>query len=242
MVDELVGEPLSGVDDAGLEADVVEIRRALDRLEGEFRRRVAEVDRRRSFASRGFLSVTAWLMHACGLSAGAARGEVRMAHLLERMPLTARAGSEGELSSSRVRVLAVAAEAHPERSAEHEEMLVGLAPDLSVRELGLAVGYWRQALDWREAAAAAEALREQRRLHLSRTFDGMVRIDGLLDPESGEMVLTALPPSPRRATARPPPSRERPPPSGGPTGWSSCAGSPSIGERPWWAGSAPTST
>ena len=31
-----------------------------------------------------------------------------------------------------------------------------------------------------------------RRLYASRTFGGMVRVDGDLDPETGETVLTAL--------------------------------------------------
>jgi hypothetical protein len=37
-----------------------------------------------------------------------------------------------------------------------------------------------------------EKLREQRRLHASVTFLGIVRVDGDLDPETGETLLTAL--------------------------------------------------
>jgi hypothetical protein len=37
-----------------------------------------------------------------------------------------------------------------------------------------------------------EKLREHRRLHASVTFLGMVRVDGTLDPETGETLLTAL--------------------------------------------------
>src|SRR5439155_6434651 len=40
--------------------------------------------------------------------------------------------------------------------------------------------------------AGPDALRERRRLHASVTFGGMVRLDGDLDPETGECVLTAL--------------------------------------------------
>src|SRR3954468_21948184 len=39
---------------------------------------------------------------------------------------------------------------------------------------------------------AEERLRERRSFHASRTFLGMVRIDGDLDPETGETLLTAL--------------------------------------------------
>jgi hypothetical protein len=52
-----------------------------------------------------------------------------------------------------------------------------------------ALGYWRQAQE------GPRQLTEQKKrsfLHASRTWEGMVRVDGELDPESGEMVLAAL--------------------------------------------------
>ena len=42
------------------------------------------------------------------------------------------------------------------------------------------------------SSAGEDALRARRRLHASRTFAGMVRVDGDLDPETGEALLTAL--------------------------------------------------
>ena len=37
-----------------------------------------------------------------------------------------------------------------------------------------------------------EALRDRRRLHVSRTFLGMIRLDADLDPETGETVVAGL--------------------------------------------------
>ena len=51
---------------------------------------------------------------------------------------------------------------------------------------------WRQMVERDRGMDGEEALRDMRRLHTSRTFGGMVRVDGDLDPETGETVLTAL--------------------------------------------------
>ncbi len=52
--------------------------------------------------------------------------------------------------------------------------------------------YWKQAADQAAAAADAEHLHRRRRLHISETLGGMVRLDAELDPEGGQTVLTAL--------------------------------------------------
>jgi hypothetical protein len=57
------------------------------------------------------------------------------------------------------------------------------------------VGYLVAVAD--PAAADAKAARQQQRgLWVSPTLDGMVAVDGLLDPEAGETLLTALEPLP----------------------------------------------
>jgi Domain of unknown function (DUF222)/HNH endonuclease len=52
--------------------------------------------------------------------------------------------------------------------------------------------YWRQAAEREAMLDGEEGLRERRRLHASVTVLGMVRVDGDLDPEAGETLLTAL--------------------------------------------------
>lgn len=52
-VQELAVEDLAVVDDVSLEGDVVEISRVIGLLEAQKLRRVAEVDRRRSYARDG---------------------------------------------------------------------------------------------------------------------------------------------------------------------------------------------
>ena len=140
----------------------------------------------------GHLSTTSWLTDRCRLSGGEAADTVRISKALGEMPATDAAFSDGAIGVPAVRILAKAAGAHPEVFRDHEATLVGSARRLSVKSLGEAVGYWRQALDWEAVAAENEALYERRNLHVSCTYEGMVRIDGDLDPESGEIVSTAL--------------------------------------------------
>lgn len=111
---------------------------------------------------------------------------------LECMPDTGAALESGEASCAAVRVLVRAREAHPNAFADAEPVLVQAARTLSVRALQVAVAYWRQAVDTDRALQDEGDLRARRRLHVSTTMFGMVRVDGDLDPETGETVITAL--------------------------------------------------
>jgi hypothetical protein len=52
--------------------------------------------------------------------------------------------------------------------------------------------FWRQRAERERGIDHEECQREQRNLHASVTWGGMVRVDGDLDPETGESLLTAL--------------------------------------------------
>ena len=75
---------------------------------------------------------------------------------------------------------------------EFESALVDAARIASPRELRGIVQRVTDAVDGDAGAARANEQHERRRLHASPTLDGMVAIDGLLDPASGEVVLSAL--------------------------------------------------
>ncbi|HEV2069733.1 MAG TPA: DUF222 domain-containing protein [Acidimicrobiales bacterium] len=74
--------------------------------------------------------------------------------------------------------------------AEHEAEVVPALVELSVPDTAVAMAHW---------ARCAEAIDEgpepdqrRRSAHASRTLDGRVELDASLDPEDGEVVLTAL--------------------------------------------------
>src|SRR5205823_8904495 len=95
-------------------------------------------------------------------------------------------------SMSAVRALVAARDADPLAFKDCEKELVEAARIHSMGDLQRIAGYWRQAVERERALEGDEKLREQRRLHASVTFLGMVRLDGNLDPETGETLLTAI--------------------------------------------------
>jgi hypothetical protein len=161
-------------------------------LEAERSRRLHEVERRGSWAVDGHLSVVSWLAARHRVGFARAMGQVRLARALRRMPATARGLGEAQVSSEAATLLVRAQEAAPEAFEASEQMLVEAATNLSARDLRSAVAYWLQAVDATGARDRERRQRERRGLHVSSLLDGMVRIDGDLDPESGQTVITAL--------------------------------------------------
>jgi hypothetical protein len=191
-IDSLRAETLAELPDARIEEDFAELHRACEALEGERLRRLAELDRRRTFERDGHLSAAAWLASAFCMAWGRAREAVRVARGLEDMPKTRRALDAGEVSTSAVQVLATAREADPDAFRRCEGELVQAARIHSVRELQRVAGYWRQAVEQEHRQRDEDTLFTRRRLHASPTIFGMVRVDGDLDPETGETLLSAL--------------------------------------------------
>jgi hypothetical protein len=108
------------------------------------------------------------------------------------MPLTRRALEAGDISMSAVRLLLAARDADTEAFARSEAQLVEAARIHCMGDLQKVTAYWRQGVERERAAEGDDKLRERRRLHASVSFLGMVRVDGDLDPETGETLLTAL--------------------------------------------------
>jgi len=108
------------------------------------------------------------------------------------MPATAEALGAGEVSSGAARELVFARDVSPEVFAETEDALVEAARTLSFAELRRVVAYWRAAADPDRALEDEDRVFERRHLHVSPTIDGMVRLDGNLDPETGQTLITAL--------------------------------------------------
>lgn len=189
-VEALRAETLPELPDARIEEDFAELQRAAELLEVERLRRLAEIERRRLFERDGHLSAASWLATKHRVAWGAARDHVRVARALEEMQETRRALEGGDLSMSAVRVLVAARDADPPAFRRCEPELVEAARIHSVGDLQRVAAYWREASE--QAAQRNGEIRQRRRLHASVSFLGMVRVDGDLDPETGETLLTAL--------------------------------------------------
>ena len=191
-VEMLRAESLADLPDARLEEDFAELQRAGELIDAERLRRLAEIERRGLYSRDGHLSTASWLATTFKMAWGTAKEQVRIARALEEMPRTRQALDDGDLSMSGVRVLVAARDADPSAFRYSETTLVEAACIHSVQDLRRVAAYWRQAVERQAALDGEEKLREHRRLHASVTFLGMVRVDGTLDPETGETLLTAL--------------------------------------------------
>jgi Domain of unknown function (DUF222) len=80
----------------------------------------------------------------------------------------------------------------PARVAEAEEVLVGAARRLDPGRLRRLTSHLRAVIDPDRTERRGRARLERRGLWLSAAYDGMVALDGLLDPEGGEAVRAAL--------------------------------------------------
>jgi hypothetical protein len=197
-IDQLAALDPAAHSDAHLAAQVLALHRLVDQLDAACLRLLATVDARGAAgAERGVRaeSTAGWLRGTLRMSPAAASRRVRTARALHRGPLggTARALAAGEVTVEHATVLAKATgDLPPAQVAEAEEVLVDAARRLDSQRLRRLTAHLREVINPDAAEARGRARWERRGLWLSATYDGMVAVDGLLDPEAGETVRSAL--------------------------------------------------
>jgi hypothetical protein len=120
---------------------------------------------------------------------------VRTARALFRGPLTATATAlcAGELSAAHATVLASGIQELPHHvTVEAEPVLLEAARRLDPSRLRRVLGHLQQVADPDGAASQAERRHQRRGLWLAPTWEGMVALQGLLEPEAGQTLLSAL--------------------------------------------------
>jgi len=178
--------------DEELERGIVALQRVVDRLTVERLRLVAEMNRRRSFARDGYVSASTWLADRNRTTFGAAKRDVAMASALEEMPRTREALERGEVSAMAAELLVKAREAAEVAFETQERTLVAEAKKLPVAALRTHLTEWVQRVDPDDLEARAEVRYVRRKLDVFPGPDGMVKLAGDLDPESGSPVMSAL--------------------------------------------------
>ena len=125
------------------------------------------------------------------LTPGAVHALLRKARAVDNLPLVGQAHARGELNDLHIRVITDLCEASDHGLAEWEELLVEYAGRMEGREFTRTAAMIRHTIDELRERNTLDQYR-RRRLRLASRLDGMVRIEGLLDPESGETVITAI--------------------------------------------------
>ncbi len=186
---EKLGDAIEGLDipaDGAALAAVVALR---DQLDAPISDAVADCDRAGLWERDGATSMTAWLVDHARMPRPRAAATTVRARKLAQLPVTAAAWRDGTLSTGQVE--AIAANLDPDTVglfAEHEAVMVPTLVDLSIRDVAVAMGAWREC-----ATAERDPKPEPAHaLHLSRTLGGRWRLDANLGPEGGELLATAL--------------------------------------------------
>jgi Domain of unknown function (DUF222)/HNH endonuclease len=206
-VDALAVQDLDGLTDAVRAERVLRLRRLLDRLEGQWLKELAVVDASGAVGAENAEdagSTASWLRRRLRMGASAASAAVRTARALFRGPLTATAEAltGGAISVAHASVLAHGVQDLPEHvTAEAEPVLLEAAGRLDPPRLRRVLGHLQRVADPDGADRTTEQRHQRRGLWLAPTWEGMVAIDGLLEPEAGQTLLVALEPLARPAGA-----------------------------------------
>ena len=207
VVEELAAQDLAALPAAEAAQRVLALRGLLERLEGQWLRELAAVDARGAAGAEDGTqadSTAGWLRRRLRAGATQASGWVRMARALFRGPLpgTGRALAAGELSFAHAAVLAHGTQDLPAPTVmEAEPVLVDAACRLDPPRLRRLVAHLHQVADPDGASEQTQRQHQRRGMWVSPTFEGMVAIAGLLEPEAGETLLAALEPLARPTTA-----------------------------------------
>jgi hypothetical protein len=206
-VEQLAAQNLAALPDGEAAQRVLVLRRLLDRLEGQWLRELAAVDGRGAAGAEADSyadSTAGWLRGRLRAGHPQASRWVRTARALFRGPLggTGRALAAGDISPAHAAVLAACTQDLPApTAAEAEPVLLEAAGRMDPPRLRKVVGHLVEVADPQAAEDRAQRQHDRRGVWVTPTFEGMVAVDGLLDPEAGETLLTALEPLARPTTA-----------------------------------------
>jgi hypothetical protein len=142
-----------------------------------------EFDERNGWS--GFRTCAHWLHWRTGISLGAAREKLRVAHALAGLPLLSDAMRRGTLSYSKARALTRIA------TRENEHELLELAMHGTAAHMERVSRAW-QRLDRLEEAQDEARRHQLRSLSLHVDVDGSYVLRGRLDPEVGAVLQRAL--------------------------------------------------
>src|SRR6266852_9256658 len=173
--------------------DPVRLRAAIDALELEFSSMARRVQQRGDHLLGGNITAASWISRTCGMSVTSAADRLCVGEQLESLPRIAQALSSGDISYQSTSVLChLRDQLGDKRDLFNEDEMLDLARRFSVFNLRKLCNYARHIADPDGFFNEAEENHLRRRLHISLMSDGMHAIDGILDPECGAAVKTAL--------------------------------------------------
>ena len=180
-----VSDHPGGMDDDTLAATVANLAAHIHAATWRLLVLIAELDRRKLWATQGAMSCAHWLGWACGIDAHTAREKVRVARALEGLPLLSEALSKGELGYSKARALTRVA------TADNEAYLLEIGRHGTAAHVEKFARLYRQASQANETERA-DARHRERGLTFWHEDDGTVVLHGRFPPEMAARIVSAL--------------------------------------------------
>jgi hypothetical protein len=174
-------------------ASIVELHRQLARLEGVASREAARWDAKKEWSTDGARSGGAWLAAKLHVPRQEANRRLRLGRALRHLPHAEQAWLAGDIGGAHVAALAAChTEFLAEQLAVDEHELVEKAKQVSFRRFEHDLAYWRQEHDPESEDRRMKAQVDGRQVHLSPTFQGSWRLDGMFDPIAGTILHDTL--------------------------------------------------
>ena len=171
--------------------EIAALRNQLDALDVAI---VRQAKATTEWAADGSRSVNAWVQRKSSCTRALAGRKIAASKLLAHTPALAEAFRDGHTSLEHVSVVTAAIQPGPrtDRIGEADQIFTTLATHTGPGQLRRAVTMWASRVDETAAAHEYADLSERAYLHVSPLLDGMIRIDGMLDPETGQILIDAL--------------------------------------------------
>ena len=181
-----------------LAEDLREVARARNLLDLKFSEMAASFAQTDHYDAEGCLSPIHWIRLNCHMTAGAAADRVIVGERLSSVPASVGAMVDREIGFSHVALIAREAEAVAELGGDHkpfdEAVLLDKAREFTVGRFRNFCHHHRHAVAPAAYAADQAEATQARALSVSTGEGGMVWIRGVLDPEGGALLRSALTP------------------------------------------------
>ncbi|GAC1643039.1 MAG: hypothetical protein NVS9B11_12130 [Candidatus Dormibacteraceae bacterium] len=155
----------------------------------------------------GFVSAIDWIRFNCHMTSGAAANVVAVGEAMNRLPQSVQATEDGRIGFAHV--VTMTRTANTVGTTFDEAPLLAKALENSPGKFHYICHHYRHAADRRGFEAEQAELVHNRRLSFSTWEDGSVLLNGVLDPEGGAVVRTALEPLARKTGAHDDRDREK---------------------------------
>jgi len=172
--------------------DPGELRSLVDRLEGKFAQVVRQAAQRGDHLVRGHCSAVSWVMDTCSMSQGSASDRLCVGKQLESLPAIEEALSSGRIGYQSVSVICHLSEKLGEKGETLDEAeWIGYARQFSIKDLRALSDHTRYVVDPDGFDRETEENYAERFLYISE-MNGMFQLEGVMDPEGGAALKTAI--------------------------------------------------